>query len=369
MFETISETTRNFCRTNFVRYSEGNGIVIGFLRRRKHNRLQELLSAYIDGEASNSEVIEVEEHLSGCDECRIELDSLRATVGLLRGLPQFDVPRSFILTEAPALVSQRPPPIVWTARLASSAAALLLLALLLGDAFGILSQTDLLREVSTTIQVELTATPSTASGQPGIPGQVQRSEPSLAIPAPAATALPQPASRAVTAPPTPNPTPQPPVQAAAAPEAPQAAPAPALAAMAPGATPSETPAPEMMVAAAPAAVAESDASISETPVPEMMAAADDTTTVMSAAAVPEAATTPQPLEEKDADVGVVVTPQAAIEEPEEFILLGPVNFATEQESKGISLPLRQLEIAVGALLAVLVLATLWVARRRSTSSR
>ena len=89
--------------------------MIGFLRRRKHNRLQELLSAYIDGEASNSEVIEVEEHLSGCDECRIELDSLRATVDLLRGLPQFDVPRSFVLTEAPTLVSQRPP-IVWTVR-------------------------------------------------------------------------------------------------------------------------------------------------------------------------------------------------------------------------------------------------------------
>ena len=197
MFETISETTRNFCRTNFVRYSEGNGIVIGFFRRRKHNRLQELLSAYIDGEASNSEVTEVEEHLAGCGECRIELDSLRATVGLLRGLPQFDVPRSFVLTEAPAFVSQRPPPIVWTARLATSAAALLLFALLMGDAFGILSQTELAQEVNfAALQDAPTPALSGMPGQTGIPGQAELS---AAMPAPVATAVPQLASRAAEA--------------------------------------------------------------------------------------------------------------------------------------------------------------------------
>lgn len=318
--------------------------MFGFIRRRKHNRLQELLSAYIDGEASNSEVIEVEEHLSGCDECRAELDSLRATASLLRRLPQLDVPRSFVLTEAPAMVIQRPPSIVWSARLATSAAALLLVALLLGDTFGILSQTELAQEATRTLQVAPAPAPSGLPGQPGLPGQVEQS---ASVPAPAATAVPQLAARAAEAPPMPNPTPQPPVQAAAAPQAPQAASAPA-AAMAPaGATPSETPAPETMMAAA------------------VPATADDSSTVMSSADAPEAAVTPQPLGEKVASEGVVVTPGPEIQLGGPFVQSNSPNQIEEQESDGVVLPLRQLEIAMGALLAVLILATLWIARPRS----
>ena len=318
-----------------------------------------MLSAYLDGEASNSEVIEVEEHLSGCDECRIELDSLRATVGLLRSLPQFDVPRSFVLTEAPTLVSQRPP-IVWTARLATSAAALLLFALLMGDAFGILSQTEMLQEVSTTMQVAPAAAPSGAPGQPGIPGRAEQSAPSLAMTAPDATAVPQIASSGVEAPPMPNPTPQPPVQAAAAPVAPQAASAPAVAAMAPSERIAETPAPEIMADAAPAA-------------------ADDSSAVMTTAAAPEAAEIPQPLEAKvdeetvvvtpEAAIVVAVTPEAEIQEQKALVQATSLDQADEQESGGVVLPLRQLEIAMGALLAVLILATLWVARPRSGQPR
>lgn len=322
--------------------------MIGFLRRRKHNRLQKLLSAYIDGEASNSEVIEVEEHLSGCDECRIELDSLRATVGLLRGLPQFDVPRSFVLTEAPALIRQRPP-IVWTARLATSAAALLLFALLMGDAFGILSQTEMLQDVSRAVTVELIVTPSGAPGLPGISGQVQRSEPSAATSAPAVTAVPQIASSAAEAPPMPNPTSQPPVLAAA-PQAAQAAPTPAVAAMASGERLAETPAPEMMAAPAPAT-------------------ADDSSAIMSTAAAPEATVIPQPLEGKVANEGTAVAPEAEIQEQKALVQATPPDQAEEQESDGVVLPLRQLEIAMGALLAVLILATLWVARPRSGQPR
>lgn len=316
----------------------------------------------MDGEASNSEVIEVEEHLSGCDECRIELDSLRATVGLLRGLPQFDVPRSFVLTEAPAMIRQRPP-IVWTARLATSAAALLLFALLMGDAFGILSQTGMLQIASTTMQVAPATATSGAPGQPdmpGLPGQATLPTPSAAKPASAATAVPQIASSAVEAPPMPNPTPQPPVQAAAAPVAPQAASAPAVAAMASGERLAETPAPEIMADAAPVA-------------------ADDSSALTSTAAAPEAAVTPQPLEAKVAEETVLVTPEAAIvvavtpeaeiQEQKALVQATSFDLAEEQESGGVVLPLRQLEIAMGALLAVLILATLWVARPRSGQPR
>ena len=376
MFETTSETMRNFCQRNFVRYSEGNSIVIGFLRRRKHNRLQDLLSSYIDGEVSDSEVIEVEEHLAGCDECRIELDSLRATVGLLAGLPQFDAPRSFALAEAPTLVRQTPP-IVWTTRFATSIAALLLVALLLGDTLGILSQTELARETTVASQAiapaeALQATPAASTppglpGLPGIPGQAEFSAPSAAIPASAPSQL---ASRESEATPLPQPT--------AVLSAPQAAPAPVAAAMAPDTAPSETP-PTERLAAAPSVAAEPSAPISETPALEMLTTAadaaptaDDSRAITSDAAVPEATVVLESEGEKVAASRTgegSATPEPAIQVPEEFLVLGPVDLADEQESGGIALPLRQLEIGIGVLLAVLALATFWVARRRSTFSR
>lgn len=106
--------------------------MIGFLGIGKHNRLRTLLSAYIDGEVGEAESKRVEEHLAGCRECVLELESLRATVGLLRELPELAVPRSYVLTEAsaPLRVAYR---LIPAAGLATSAAALLLVALLVGD--------------------------------------------------------------------------------------------------------------------------------------------------------------------------------------------------------------------------------------------
>ena len=51
--------------------------MIGILRSGRHSRLRDLLSAYIDGQVSESEALRIEEHLSGCDECRRELGTLR----------------------------------------------------------------------------------------------------------------------------------------------------------------------------------------------------------------------------------------------------------------------------------------------------
>ena len=106
--------------------------MIGFLGIGKHNGLRTLLSAYIDGEVSKAESRRVEEHLAGCRECVLELESLRATVGLLRELPELAVPRSYALSEAPAPL-RAPFRLIPAAGLATSAAALLLVALLVGD--------------------------------------------------------------------------------------------------------------------------------------------------------------------------------------------------------------------------------------------
>ena len=126
----------------------GVDTVIGFLGRRRHARLRDLLSAYIDGQVSESEAGRVEGHLAQCAECRLELETLRATVGLLKHVPQLEVPRSFALAEAPVKVSFTPP-IMWTARLATSVAGLMLVALLLGDLTGVVTQRETPEEAAT----------------------------------------------------------------------------------------------------------------------------------------------------------------------------------------------------------------------------
>ena len=105
----------------------------------RHRRVRGLLSAYIDGEVTESAARRVEGHLGLCDECRRELDTLRSTVDLLGRLPELAVRRSFALPEAPAPVA---PPLRFEsfARLAAPVAAVLLVALVVGDALGVISQ-------------------------------------------------------------------------------------------------------------------------------------------------------------------------------------------------------------------------------------
>jgi len=75
--------------------------VLRGLIKSEHQRVGEMLSAYIDGELSASEVELVERHLKECAACARSLETLRATVELVRRLPQVPAPRSF--TIAPAI--------------------------------------------------------------------------------------------------------------------------------------------------------------------------------------------------------------------------------------------------------------------------
>ncbi len=60
----------------------------------------ELLSAYLDQQASPSERAYIDAHLQQCSQCQAELASLRRTVFLLHALPRVAVPRAFTLSEA-----------------------------------------------------------------------------------------------------------------------------------------------------------------------------------------------------------------------------------------------------------------------------
>jgi hypothetical protein len=59
----------------------------------------DLLSAYLDAQATADERRRVEAHLATCAACRNELAGLRHTVTLLHALPRIPVPRAFTLAE------------------------------------------------------------------------------------------------------------------------------------------------------------------------------------------------------------------------------------------------------------------------------
>ncbi len=54
----------------------------------------ENLSDYLDGEASAALCAEIDKHLTGCDDCRVVVDTLRRTITLYRTLPQPGMPES-----------------------------------------------------------------------------------------------------------------------------------------------------------------------------------------------------------------------------------------------------------------------------------
>ena len=118
-----------------------------------HSRIRGLLSAYVDGEVSAADARRVEEHAAACPACRDELDSLTATVELVRGLPELELPRSFELTRLPE-EEPRASFGVWAPRLATSVAGLLLVILLAGDFTGTLIQSGGSDEESTGMQFD-----------------------------------------------------------------------------------------------------------------------------------------------------------------------------------------------------------------------
>jgi len=50
------------------------------------------LSDYLDSEVSAELCAEIEEHMDGCDNCQVVIDTLRKTIVLYRGMPQPDMP-------------------------------------------------------------------------------------------------------------------------------------------------------------------------------------------------------------------------------------------------------------------------------------
>lgn len=108
------------------------------LFKSEHQRVAEMLSAYLDGELSPKKQARVKEHLARCADCAQDLQTLHQTVALLGQLPSVAVPGSFAIRPVPA--ASRPSFLRMRRtyvylRGATALATILLAVVLAGDAF------------------------------------------------------------------------------------------------------------------------------------------------------------------------------------------------------------------------------------------
>jgi hypothetical protein len=103
-----------------------------------HQRLNQTLDAYLDGELEPNMHRQLEIHLEACARCRLDLVQLKQTRAALRGLPALTAPRSFAVTAPPAPNRTRGYPrwlagwLPWVWRLGPVAAAACLVLALAG---------------------------------------------------------------------------------------------------------------------------------------------------------------------------------------------------------------------------------------------
>jgi cellulose synthase operon protein C len=90
--------------------------------------LDELLSAYLDGEATPAEAVRVEHHLADCHRCRIRLTEINAARTAVRSLPMLELPSRLVTESRPTTVSPMRRPMVWVGAAAALAASVITVA-------------------------------------------------------------------------------------------------------------------------------------------------------------------------------------------------------------------------------------------------
>ena len=107
---------------------------------RGHGGFLEMLSDYLDGELPEAERIALEAHLQSCDSCTEELESLRATVQMLRRMPEVEAPRSFRIAPSavttPTLPPERPV-FLWAMRVSTALAVVAFTVMVAGNVTGL----------------------------------------------------------------------------------------------------------------------------------------------------------------------------------------------------------------------------------------
>ena len=95
-------------------------------------RIQGMLSEYIDGKLNKADKGVVEAHLEVCDTCSRELEALRMTVQLLHRVPEVSIPRPFTVVAPGREHAFGGTSLRWL-RPATAVAAIALVLLLVGD--------------------------------------------------------------------------------------------------------------------------------------------------------------------------------------------------------------------------------------------
>jgi anti-sigma factor RsiW len=89
----------------------------------RHHHDDDRLSAFLDDELDERTALSVAHHLDGCDDCRAELETLRATRAALRAMPPVEPPLSFMVEQVvlgPAVADEGPSTLAIGALVAAS---------------------------------------------------------------------------------------------------------------------------------------------------------------------------------------------------------------------------------------------------------
>ncbi len=293
---------------------------------RRGGRLDEASQAYIEGRADASSTALIRQRLAASPEEREDIESLKATVSLLRSAAPVKAPRSFALREAPAQspAVRRTPWYMQAPAMAAAVAVMVIGVFIAGDLTGALKQSGG-RDTGSESSATSLAAPAPAGG-PGPTGAAAlKLDQSPLAEGPTGTAAPRAAAVA------PSPEPAPSGAKALAPQTPGGAAA---------------------------------GSADQPPASEMGAASGAEATASSAAtAAPGSAapvSTPESYQQTAQDGAISPVATGSARAPSEH-----VEAAGVREEGGLSLPLWQIEVGLAGAVAVLLAAWAWLRRRRA----
>ena len=104
-------------------------------RPSEHERVEALLSTYLDGRTTKAERASIEQHLKSCESCTRSLAMLRATVAAVREMPHVRAPRSFALPRSMAKQPRSAPWLYPLLRTATAIATFLFVVVVAGDLY------------------------------------------------------------------------------------------------------------------------------------------------------------------------------------------------------------------------------------------
>ena len=161
-------------------------------RANEHERVEALLSTYLDGRASQAERALVERHLKSCADCERNLATLRAMLVAVRDLSHVRAPRSFVLPRSMAKQPRSTPWLYPLLRTATAFAAFLFVLVVAGDLYTRFTLFSTFAPMaalpSTSIAMQAAATPAQESAPQTIAPEASRTFEQPA-PAPAPLAL------------------------------------------------------------------------------------------------------------------------------------------------------------------------------------